>query len=827
MYIQEFTEINCACYLLCLFVEAETSETAHKKAEPSVSKPGARQSKSRVEEMKESKSNNAKQTKQNSTPEKVKPDKKVYSSPVKSVSVHKDKETSKPTASSSKKRTSEARDKKTPLSSDSEEEFNPKKARKRSKAVDETTPKRAAKKPSNDSPAPKETPDDDKKKAQRANYMKFLSRQNARPKNLGSKEVPIGAPNCLAGKTFVLSGILDSLERGDVEDIVSKYGGRVTSAVSGKTTHLIIGEDPGESKTKKAKSLQVPLISEDDFLEMIRASNPNQESNEPMDLEEEEMKDENHNESLFESSILTTPVKEKSSSLKSPISSPVTRKSSRKTPVKDDPSPKNDKDTKTAKEAIKVNVKKEMDCTPPDPLVIAPIPGATKTSLMWVDKYKPKDLKDVVGQAGESSNARKLVRWLQNWFKYHGSSGEKVKAGWGAAFRDPEGKTFKCALLSGPPGIGKTTSAHLACKLVGYHYFELNASDTRNKKGLHERVADALSSKCIVLGNAKTKDELSGKHVLIMDEVDGMSGNEDRGGVQELIALIKTSRVPLICICNDRNHEKIRSLANYCFDLRFSKPRNEQLKSFISKICFRENIKMQPDKMQKLIISSDQDVRQIIHQLELYKDSGAEGVLDPKKDLKFGPWDVIRKVFSKQEHRAMSIHDKISLFFQDYSLGPLFVQENYLKWTPEDAGGNKQKILDRVKASAEAIADGDLVENLLRRSMNWSLLPLQAIYSSYIPGEFMAGNNGGVEFPAWLGKNSNKNKRSRLLQQLHTHVHLSVSGSLEALNMEYLPYLRRSIVNPLACGEVTEAADKMQVSLNYFVRIYFGRRISA
>jgi hypothetical protein len=38
-----------------------------------------------------------------------------------------------------------------------------------------------------------------------------------------------------------------------------------------------------------------------------------------------------------------------------------------------------------------------------------------------------------------------------------------------------------------------------------------------------------------------------------MDEVDGMAGNEDRGGVAELIALIKTTRIPIICICNDRS----------------------------------------------------------------------------------------------------------------------------------------------------------------------------------------------------------------------------------------------------------------------------------
>jgi replication factor C subunit 1 len=118
-------------------------------------------------------------------------------------------------------------------------------------------------------------------------------------------------------------------------------------------------------------------------------------------------------------------------------------------------------------------------------------------------------------------------------------------------------------------GIGKTTTAHLACKEVGYDFYELNASDTRNKSGLKQNVADALTSKSLFVGSSsKGNEQLTKHHVLIMDEVDGMSGNEDRGGVQELIALIKSSRIPIICICNDRNHQKIRSLSNYCFDLR-------------------------------------------------------------------------------------------------------------------------------------------------------------------------------------------------------------------------------------------------------------------
>lgn len=75
-----------------------------------------------------------------------------------------------------------------------------------------------------------------------------------------------------------------------------------------------------------------------------------------------------------------------------------------------------------------------------------------------------------------------------------------------------------------------------------------------------------------------TKNKPTSKHVLLMDEVDGMAGNEDRGGLQELINLIKSTDVPIICICNDRNNPKMRTLANYIYDLRFSKPRLEQIR---------------------------------------------------------------------------------------------------------------------------------------------------------------------------------------------------------------------------------------------------------
>jgi DNA ligase (NAD+) len=75
--------------------------------------------------------------------------------------------------------------------------------------------------------------------------------------------------NKLAGKTFVITGTLKSMTRNEAKELIEKYGGRTSDSVSSKTSYVIVGEDPG-SKYDKAKKLKIPILSEEEFLKMIK-----------------------------------------------------------------------------------------------------------------------------------------------------------------------------------------------------------------------------------------------------------------------------------------------------------------------------------------------------------------------------------------------------------------------------------------------------------------------------------------------------------------------------------------------------------------------------
>ncbi|XP_076041006.1 germ line transcription factor 1 isoform X2 [Oratosquilla oratoria] len=648
------------------------------------------------------------------------------------------------------------------------------------------------------------TPDPNEKRKQSAlAYKKFL--QRAGPSNPGSKPIPEGEPGCLEGLTFVITGVMESLDREEAAEIIKRYGGKVTTSVSRNTSYLLVGDDPGQSKLKKAEQLNTKQIVEDDLLELLRTRpgkgdklNPDIKKSSKVGLTEKFSK--------FEAAPAAKKVEEcqkMTSSVKKKKDSPEFKY------LQESPKPTlasfSPKTTTLSQSSTMSSMSSQSSqSTSTQPLSSQDLAKHDGEMMMWVDKYKPVSVKNIIGQQGEKSNVKKLIKWLTNWHSNHNGNKKLTRPSPWA--KDDDGAFFKTALLSGPPGVGKTTTAHLVCKELGFDAVELNASDTRSKRSMEEMVSQLIGNKSLsgfVQGQGGKTTNLA----LVMDEVDGMSGNEDRGGVQELIGLIKQSKIPIICMCNDRNHPKIRSLANYCFDLRFSKPRLEQIKGPMMSICYRENIKIKPDALEQIVIGANQDVRQILHHLSVW--SANQKNLEvgqmkteaqkAKKDMKMGPWDVAKKVFSEADHRNMSLYDRSDLFFHDYSIGPLFVQENYPKVMPHAARGDRKALLNSLSKTAAILADGDLVEKTLRSYNAWSLLPTQAVFSSVLPGYYMSGHlTSQIEFPRWLGNNSRRNKFDRLMQEIQVHMRLKISGNKLDVGLDYSPMIRNAVTTPLS-----------------------------
>uniref|UniRef100_A0A8C5A9A9 Replication factor C subunit 1 n=1 Tax=Gadus morhua TaxID=8049 RepID=A0A8C5A9A9_GADMO len=646
------------------------------------------------------------------------------------------------------------------------------------------------------------TEDAEKKKGNSSGFRDYLNRDG--PRALGSKEVPKGAANCLEGSVFVLTGVLESMERDDTKSLIERYGGKVTGNVSKKTSYLVAGRDSGVSKTEKAENLGTTILDEDGLLELIRTK-PGKKSKYEIAAEAEKV----------------SPSKGNSRSPQTPSPSKTGQSRARGGEGRAGTSA-----TPPGRGAAS-GVRRGLGLSPPASSSSSSSSRAAvvkeEASLLWVDKYRPLSLKAVIGQQGEQSCANKLVRWLQSWHRHHAGAAKFSKFG---SAKD-DGSSFKAALLSGPPGVGKTTTAALVCEELGYTYVEMNASCTRSKNTLKEVIAESLNNTSIKNFYAGTSQTVSSKHVLIMDEIDGMAGNEDRGGIQEMIGLIKTSKIPIICMCNDRNHQKIRSLANYCFDLRFQRPRVEQIKGAMMSIAFKEGLKIPPPALNEIILASNHDVRQVLHNLCMWSatdkvmsfDKCKTDAAGARKDMKMGPFDVCRRVFLAGDEAArMSFIDKSDLFFHDYSLAPLFVQENYINVRPVAAGGNMKAHLVLLSKTADSICDGDLVDRQIRSRQTWSLLPTQAVYASVLPGELMRGYmNAFPTFPSWLGKFSSTNKHSRIIQELASHMSLRTLSSKQAVNLDYLPYLRGALLSPLqrqgaeGAGEAVQLLDAYQL----------------
>ncbi|KAG0530299.1 hypothetical protein BDA96_05G174100 [Sorghum bicolor] len=614
-------------------------------------------------------------------------------------------------------------------------------------------------------------------------FMNFGERKD--PPHKGEKEVPEGAPDCLSGLTFVISGTLDSLEREEATDLIKRYGGRVTGSISKKTSYLLADEDIGGVKSNKAKDLGVPFLTEDGLFDLIRKSKP---AKAPVDKHQSN----NSSEKLQKSLTKSSPAKVEKRAEASAVGKSIASNSNAASASADKQKPKN----------------------------------VDRGSMQWTEKYRPKVPNDIVGN---QSMVKQLHDWLKSWDALFLHSGQK-----GKGKKQTDSAAKKAVLLSGPPGIGKTTTAKVVSQMLGLQAIEVNASDSRGKadskieKGVggstSNSIKELISNATLNYGDNRSKHP---KAVLIMDEVDGMSAG-DRGGVADLIASIKISKIPIICICNDRYSQKLKSLVNYCLMLNFRKPTKQQMGKRLMEIAKKEGIQAQENAMEELAERVHGDIRMALNHLQYMSlsqsvvkyDDIRERLNSSSKDEDISPFTAVDKLFGFNGGR-LRMDERIDFGMSDPDLVPLIIQENYINYRPNTIGKDESgvKRMNALARAAESIADGDLVNVQIRRYRQWQLSQAACFASSIVPAAWMHGNREILEagernfnrFGGWLGKYSTTNKNRRLLEDVHSHILASQQANLdrEALRLDYLTLILRELTDPLKKMSKDEAVQKV------------------
>uniref|UniRef100_A0AAZ3RDI0 Chromosome transmission fidelity protein 18 homolog n=1 Tax=Oncorhynchus tshawytscha TaxID=74940 RepID=A0AAZ3RDI0_ONCTS len=286
-------------------------------------------------------------------------------------------------------------------------------------------------------------------------------------------------------------------------------------------------------------------------------------------------------------------------------------------------------------------------------------------SRLWVDQFSPQHYTELLS---DDFTNRCLLKWLKLW--------DQVVFGRERKTRPPPTKSqiteelleaeldqykrpkYKVVLLSGPPGLGKTTLAHIIAKHAGYNVVEINASDDRSAELFQKRIDTATQMRSVLGANEKP-------NCLIIDEIDGapaaaisillatLNRKDSQGADSEAEPLKKKKKKesvllrPIICICNDLYVPALRPLRQQAFLLAFPQTQPSRLAQRLAEISRGQGMKADMGTLMALCEKTDNDIRSCINTLQFLHGRGKRQLdVQSVQSMRIGQKDQNKGLFN-------------------------------------------------------------------------------------------------------------------------------------------------------------------------------------